>query len=45
MQDGVIGAKCEINSVITDKIVHIKDGRMLTGSDNYPLYIGKGAEI
>lgn len=45
MQDGVIGAKCEINSVITDKIVRIKDGRMLTGSDNYPLYIGKGAEI
>ncbi|MDD7428722.1 MAG: glucose-1-phosphate adenylyltransferase subunit GlgD [Oscillospiraceae bacterium] len=45
MQDSIIGAKCEINCVITDKNVRISDGRMLTGSKNYPLYIGKGAEI
>lgn len=45
MQDTVIGTKCEISSVITDKIVKISDGRMLTGSKNYPLYIGKGAQI
>jgi glucose-1-phosphate adenylyltransferase len=45
MQDSVIGSKCEINCVITDKIVKITDGRMLTGSKNYPLYIGKGAVI
>ncbi|MGN0696884.1 MAG: glucose-1-phosphate adenylyltransferase subunit GlgD [Oscillospiraceae bacterium] len=45
MQDSVIGSKCEINCVITDKNVRISDGRMLTGSKNYPLYIGKGAEI
>jgi glucose-1-phosphate adenylyltransferase len=45
MQDTVIGQKCEINCVITDKIVNISDSRMLTGSKNYPLYIGKGAKI
>lgn len=45
MQDSIIGSKCEINCVITDKNVRISDGRMLTGSKNYPLYIGKGAEI
>ena len=45
MQDGVIGKNCEISCVITDKIVHITDGRIMTGSKNYPLYIGKGATI
>ena len=45
MQDTVIGSKCDINAVITDKNVTISDMRMLTGSQNYPLYIGKGAVI
>ncbi len=45
MQDTVIGTKCEVSCVITDKRVKISDGKMLTGSKNYPLYIGKGAEI
>ncbi len=45
MQDTVIGCKCDINSVITDKDVVIGDMRMLTGSQNYPLYLGKGAVI
>ena len=45
MQDTVIGNKCDINAVITDKNVTISDMRMLTGSPNYPLYIGKGAVI
>lgn len=45
MQDTVIGTKCDINYVITDKIVKISDGRLLTGSQNYPLFLGKGAEI
>ncbi|MDE5578169.1 MAG: glucose-1-phosphate adenylyltransferase subunit GlgD [Oscillospiraceae bacterium] len=45
MQDTVIGAKCDINNVITDKNVKIGDMRMLTGSQNYPLFLGKGAVI
>lgn len=45
MQDTVIGKNCEISCVITDKIVKITDRKILTGSANYPVYIGKGAEI
>ncbi len=45
MQDTIIGKNCEINGVITDKIVKITDLKILTGSANYPIYIGKGAEI
>ncbi|MBQ4312245.1 MAG: glucose-1-phosphate adenylyltransferase subunit GlgD, partial [Oscillospiraceae bacterium] len=45
MQDTVIGQKCSLDSVITDKNVKISDSRVLTGSKHYPLYIGKGAEI
>lgn len=45
MQDTVIGSKCEINYVISDKNVKIDSTRMLTGSQNYPLFIGKGAVI
>lgn len=45
MQDTSVGAKCEISCVVSDKNVKISDMRMLTGSQNYPLYLGKGAEI
>lgn len=45
MQDTVIGQKCDINYVITDKSVMIGNYRMLTGSQFYPLYVGKGATI
>lgn len=45
MQDTAVGAKCDINNVITDKNVKIGDMRMLTGSQNYPLFLGKGAVI
>ncbi|MGN1090465.1 MAG: glucose-1-phosphate adenylyltransferase subunit GlgD [Huintestinicola sp.] len=45
MQDTVISKNCTIDCVITDKIVKITDGKILTGSANYPIYIGKGAEI
>lgn len=44
-QDTVIGARCSIRNVITDKNVIIADERQLTGSVGYPLFIGKGAEI
>ena len=45
MQDTCIGKKCDINYVITDKMVDIRDFRLLTGSQYYPLYVGKGAKI
>lgn len=45
MQDTVVGNKCSINSVITDKNVEIGEGKVLTGSSSYPLYIGKRAQI
>lgn len=45
MQNTTIGAKCSLNCVITDKDVEIVDDRVLTGSQSYPLYIGKGAKI
>lgn len=45
MQDTVIGKNCQISCVITDKVVTITDKKILTGSANYPIYIGKGAEI
>ena len=44
-QDTVIGERCSIRNVITDKNVIIADERQLTGSVGYPLFIGKGAEI
>lgn len=44
-QDTVIGERCSIRNVITDKNVVIADERQLTGSAGYPLFIGKGAEI
>ena len=45
MQDTVIGHKCDINYVITDKKVMIGNYRLLTGSQFYPLFVGKGATI
>jgi glucose-1-phosphate adenylyltransferase len=45
LQGTSIGNNCQIVSVITDKNVTISDGKVLTGSDTYPLYIGKNAQI
>lgn len=45
MQDTYIGQKCDINYVITDKKVNIGNYRLLTGSQFYPLFVGKGATI
>lgn len=45
MQNTTVGNGSEINSVITDKLVEIGEGRVLTGSHSYPLYIGKKAVI
>ncbi|MGN0612745.1 MAG: glucose-1-phosphate adenylyltransferase subunit GlgD [Porcipelethomonas sp.] len=45
MQDTSVAENCSIDSVITDKNVEIGEGKVLTGSSSYPLYIGKGAKI
>lgn len=45
MQDTIVGDNSEINYIITDKNVNISSHRLLTGSDTYPLYVGKGASI
>lgn len=45
LQGTSIGPKCNINSIITDKNVKISGNKVLTGSETYPLYIGKNASI
>ena len=45
MQATKIGSNCSISSVITDKNVEISDNKVLTGSETYPLYIGKNGKI
>lgn len=45
LQGTAVGHKCEISSVITDKNVEISSEKVLTGSETYPLYIGKNGKI
>ena len=45
MQGTTIGENCSLTAVITDKNVEATEGRVLTGSESYPLYIGKNAKI
>ena len=45
MQGTVVGEKCSVSSVITDKNVVISDEKILTGSETYPLYVGKNGKI
>jgi glucose-1-phosphate adenylyltransferase len=44
-QGTLVGAGCAIDSIITDKNVEIGEDKVLTGSENYPLYISKNAKI
>ncbi len=45
LQGTTIGNKCDITSIITDKNVEISNDKVLTGSETYPLYIGKNGKI
>ena len=45
MQDTVIGDNAVINNIVADKDVTVADNRMLSGSEEFPLYIGKGASV
>ena len=45
MQDTKIGCNTNLNYVIIDKDVTIKDGRSLMGFDSYPIYIAKKSVV
>jgi glucose-1-phosphate adenylyltransferase len=45
MQDTIIGEKCELNYVITDKNVKVGSYRSLYGTEDYPVFVGKGASV
>ncbi|MGN0592686.1 MAG: glucose-1-phosphate adenylyltransferase subunit GlgD [Ruminococcus sp.] len=45
MQGTVVGEKCCLECIVADKNVEISAERVLTGSEEYPLYLGKKAKI
>ena len=45
MQNGIIGSRAEIDSVITDKNVVITSGKVLQGAETYPVYVGKNRRV
>lgn len=45
LQDTYIGSDVTLNCVITDKNVVINDGRMLSGHQTMPFFIGKGMRV
>lgn len=45
LQGTKIGNNASVTSIITDKNVEISDEKVLTGSETYPLYIGKNGKI
>ena len=45
MQDTITGENVELNAIITDKDVVIRDNRKLSGCESHPLFIKKGSVI
>ncbi len=45
LQDTVVGEKCEMNYVISDKEVVISDFRSLGGTESYPVFVNKQATV
>ncbi|MDQ5983527.1 MAG: glucose-1-phosphate adenylyltransferase GlcD [Eubacteriales bacterium SKADARSKE-1] len=45
MQDTIIGRNCNLNYIITDKDVTVKDERVLMGFRSYPVYIRKSSLV
>jgi len=45
MQDTKIGPNCQLNYVITDKDVVLKNDRSLQGYQSYPIFISKGSIV
>lgn len=44
-EDTTVGAKAEMNFVITDKNVTISNYRSLAGTETYPVFVNKGATV
>ncbi len=45
LQDTYVGDRAQLNCVVTDKNVLIKDGRQLSGHESMPFFIGKGISV
>ncbi len=45
MQDTYVGSDVTLNCVITDKNVIIRDGRVLSGHETMPFFIGKNGSV
>lgn len=45
LQDTYTGSNVSLNCVVSDKNVIIKDGRVLSGHESMPFYIGKGIMV
>ncbi len=45
LQDTYVGSNAQLNCVVTDKNVVIKDGRTLSGHETMPFFIGKGGMV
>lgn len=45
LQDTVVGDHVQLNCVIADKNAVIRDGRLLSGHETMPFFIGKGVSV
>ena len=45
MQDTVVEPDCQVEYVVTDKNVHITEGKKLSGTDTFPVFIAKGHSV
>ncbi len=45
MQGTVVGENCQLDCVVTDKDVMIRDSRRLVGCEEYPFFVEKGTAI
>ena len=45
MQDTVVEPDCDVEYVVTDKNVHITEGKKLTGTDTFPVFIAKNHSV
>lgn len=45
LQDTVVGEGASIKYIVADKIVNVKDGSSLSGTEDFPVYVAKGKEI
>ena len=45
MQNTIVGDKCELNYVLSDKNVKVGDYRSLCGTSDYPVFVNKDAIV